>query len=48
MLHLTNGSVFLSRLHDLGVPGRIVPWDDVLHEGPVRGGLSVTAMRAVR
>jgi len=48
MLHVTNGSVALSRLHDLGVPGRIVPWDDVLHEGPVPAGLSHAALRRVR
>ena len=48
MLHVTNGSVFLSRLHALGMPGAIVPWDDVLHEGPVPGGLSIAALRRVR
>jgi len=48
MLHVTNGSVALSRLHDLGVPGRIVPWDDVLHEGPVPAGLVDEALRRVR
>jgi hypothetical protein len=48
MLHVTNGSVFLSRLHDLGVPGRIVPWDDVLHEGPVPGGLGLPELRRRR
>jgi len=48
MLHVTNGSVFLSRLHDLGVPGQIVPWDDVLHEGPVPAGLTPVALRRRR
>lgn len=48
MLHVTNGSVVLSRLHDLGVPGGIVPWDDVLHEGPVPAGLSAAELRRVR
>jgi hypothetical protein len=48
MLHVTNGSVFLSRLHDLGMPGRVVPWDDVLHEGPVPAGLSWEELRRVR
>ncbi len=36
MLHVTNGSVVVTRLHDLGLPGHVLPWDDVLHEGPVR------------
>jgi hypothetical protein len=35
-------------MRQAGIVGRIVPWDDVLHEGPVRGGLSVTAMRDAR
>ena len=48
MLHVTNGSVALSRLHDLGVSGRIVPWDDVLHEGPVPAGLGEPELRRVR
>ena len=48
MLHVTNGSIAVSRLHDLGVPGRIIPWDDVLHEGPVRAGLSVDELRHER
>jgi Domain of unknown function (DUF1835) len=48
MLHVTNGSVFLSRLHDLGVPGTIIPWDDVLHEGPVPAGLSPNELRRRR
>jgi hypothetical protein len=48
MLHVTNGSVFLSRLHDLGVPGAIIPWDDVLHEGPVPAGLSPGELRRCR
>ena len=48
MLHVTNGSVFLSRLHDLGVPGAIVPWDDVLHEGPVPAGRSPDQLRRRR
>jgi hypothetical protein len=48
MLHVTNGSVFVTRLHDLGLPGRALPWDDVLHEGPVRAGLDHGALRGER
>lgn len=48
MLHVTNGSVALSRLHDLGLPGTIVPWDDVLHEGPVPSDLSAAEFRRRR
>src|SRR5688572_8515006 len=31
-----------------GVTGPIVPWDDVLHEGPVPAGLNTAALREVR
>ncbi len=48
MLHVTNGSVVVTRLHDLGLPGRALPWDDVLHEGPVRAGLGHAALRGER
>jgi len=48
MLHVTNGSVVVTRLHDLGLPGRVLPWDDVLHEGPVRAGLSDAEQRGER
>jgi hypothetical protein len=48
MLHVTNGSVVVTRLHDLGLPGRMLPWDDVLHEGPVRAGLDRAGLRRER
>jgi hypothetical protein len=47
-LHLTNGSAIIPFMREAGIIGRIVPWDDVLHEGPVRGGLNVAAMRDAR
>lgn len=48
MLHVTNGSVVVTRLHGLGLPGRALPWDDVLHEGPVRAGLDHASLRGER
>ena len=48
MLHVTNGSIAVSRLHDVGLPGEFLPWDDVLHEGPVRAGLSDDDLRHER
>jgi hypothetical protein len=48
MLHVTNGSVVLSRIHSLGVPGPVVPWDDVLHEGPVPGNVPPAELRRIR
>jgi hypothetical protein len=47
-LHLTNGSAIIPFMREAGIVGTIVPWDDVLHEGPVRAGLNVAAMREVR
>ena len=47
-LHLTNGSAIIPLMREAGIAGTIVPWDDVLHEGPVRAGLNVAAMRDVR
>jgi hypothetical protein len=43
MLHITNGdcaAAVLSR----AVPGEILPWRDVLHEGPVHAGLPLEAL----
>jgi hypothetical protein len=48
MLHLTNGSVAVDLLRRAGIRGAIVPWDDVLHEGPVPAGLGPAALRARR
>jgi hypothetical protein len=47
-LHITNGSAITPFLREAGILGLIVPWDDVLHEGPVRAGLNVAAMRDAR
>lgn len=48
MLHLTNGSVAVGLLRESGLPGDIVAWQDVLHEGPVPAGLGPAALRARR
>ncbi len=48
LLHLTNGSSIIPSIRAAGVVGAIVPWDDVLHEGPVPAGRNVAAMRATR
>jgi hypothetical protein len=34
MLHIVNGGATVQPLEQSGVPGTIVSWDDVLHEGP--------------
>ena len=46
MLHITNGhSVALDQS---GLPGRIIYWVDVLHEGPVPAGLSLDELSELR
>lgn len=47
-LHLTNGSAVIPHIREAGITGSIVSWDDVLHEGPVRAGLNIVAMRETR
>ena len=47
MLHVTNGDIargLLSKVFE----GEILPWRDVLHEGPVRAGLSLEALSGER
>ena len=47
MLHLTNGDCAVPPLRAAGVEGEILPWHEVLHDGPVPG-LDPDALRAVR
>ena len=47
-LHITNGSAIIPGMRDAGIDAAIVPWEDVLHEGPVPLGLNVAAMRERR
>ncbi|MCD6040922.1 MAG: hypothetical protein K0R40_525 [Burkholderiales bacterium] len=47
MLHITNGDCALAVL-SRAVSGPILPWRDVLHEGPVRSGLSLEELSAER
>jgi hypothetical protein len=48
MLHLTNGDMAIAPLRAARVEGEILPWREVLHDGPVPGGLSRAELRAVR
>ena len=47
MLHITNGDCAVAVLSQV-VQGPILPWRDVLHEGPVRAGLSLEALSVER
>jgi hypothetical protein len=48
MLHVTNGDSAGESLSRSGVPGRVISWRDVLHEGPVPAGLTLEGMSDVR
>lgn len=48
MLHVTNGDVAAGLLRDSGLPGEVLPWRDVLHEGPVPAGLPLAELSAMR
>jgi hypothetical protein len=48
MLHITNGDLAADLIRQSGVTGKVLPWRDVLHEGPVPGGLDLEKMSEVR
>ncbi len=47
MLHITNGDCAVAVISQV-VQGSILPWRDVLHEGPVRAGLSLEQLSIER
>jgi hypothetical protein len=47
-LHVTNGDSVVYLFKKAGIPGTYLAWQDVLHEGPVPGGLSLEALSEVR
>jgi hypothetical protein len=48
MLHVTNGDSAGYGLREAGMRGTILPWRDVLHDGPVPAGLDLAALSEVR
>jgi hypothetical protein len=48
VLHLTNGDHAAERIRAAGILGQVIPWRDVLHEGPVPGKLGFAQLREVR
>jgi len=48
MLIFTNGDCAAAALRAAGIPGRIVAWRDLLHDGPVPAGLELAALSTVR
>lgn len=47
-LNVTNGDAVADLLRQGGVSGESLPWNDLLHEGPVRAGLSLDEMSRQR
>ena len=47
-LHITNGDSSLTIMRQAGISGPIVPWRDVLHEGPVPEGLDLEELSQIR
>ena len=48
MLHVTNGDAAVERMRAAGIAGDILPWRDVLHEGPVPAGVALRELSSVR
>lgn len=48
MLHITNGDSAADSLRATGLGGTVLPWRDVLHEGPVPADLPLQELSAVR
>jgi hypothetical protein len=48
MLHITNGDAAIPTLRAGGAEGDILPWRDVLHEGPVPAPATLDSLRPLR
>jgi hypothetical protein len=48
LLIITNGDDAITRMREAGIRGEILPWRDILHEGPVPPSLSLEELSAVR
>lgn len=48
MLHITNGDTAAMRLEAAQIPGQIIAWKDILHEGPVPQDRSLAELREIR
>jgi hypothetical protein len=47
-LHVTNGDAIVPEIEAVGPDDPVLPWRDILHEGPVPGGLDDGLLRAER
>lgn len=48
VLNIANGEATAERVRKAGVPGDLLPWRDLLHEGPVPTGLSLPELSKTR
>jgi hypothetical protein len=48
ILNITNGDSAVEIMKKAGIPGSYLPWQDVLHDGPVPAGLSLEELSKVR
>ena len=48
ILNITNGDSAVSIMKRAGIGGTLLPWRDVLHDGPVPAGLSLEELSGVR
>ena len=48
MLHITNGDCAAELIRACGIGGDVLPWRDVLHEGPVPAGLELRELSLLR
>jgi hypothetical protein len=48
MLHITNGESSAIEIQRNGIPGEVLAWIDVLHEGPTPAGLSLEQWYATK
>ena len=48
VLIITNGTSAVGAMERAGIPGEKLPWEDVLHDGPVPAGVDLVALSTVR
>jgi hypothetical protein len=48
VLHITNGDAAVHVVPNAGIAGSLLPWRDVLHDGPVPGGADPRGLREIR
>lgn len=48
VLIITNGGSAVATLDRAGIPGEKLPWNDVLHDGPIPAGLDLDTLATVR